>query len=73
MKFGEKYIPKDARLKKGSPMYDLFNTDFHEIQRKKDIRNLRKNMDTQMTEEIREVMELDPTEEEKKTADILLD
>lgn len=73
LKFGEKYIPKDARLKKGSPMYDLFNTDFHEIQRKKDIKNLQKNMDTQMTEEIREVMELDPTEEEKKTADILLD
>ena len=54
-------------------MYDLFNTDFHEIQRKKDIRNLQKNMDTQMTEEIREVMELDPTEEEKKTSDILLE
>ncbi len=73
LKFGGKYIPKDARLKKGSPMYDLFNTDFHEIQRKKDIKNLQKNMDAQMTEEIREVMELDPTEEEKKTADILLD
>ena len=73
LKFGEKYIPKDARLKKGSPMYDLFNTDFHEIQRKKDIRNLQKNMDPQMTEEIREVMGLDPTEEEKKTSDILLE
>ena len=73
LKFGEKYIPKDARLKKGSPMYDLFNTDFHEIQRKKDIRNLQKNMDTQMTEETREVMELDPTEEEKKTVNILLE
>ena len=30
-------------------------------------------MDTQMTEETREVMELDPTVEEKKTANILLE
>ena len=44
-----------------------------EGRRKKDIRNLQKNLDTQMTEEIREVMERDPTEEEKKTADRLLD
>lgn len=33
LKFGDKYIPKDARLPKSSEMYKLFNTNFHEIQK----------------------------------------
>jgi len=32
LKFGDKIIPKDARLPKDSVMYELFNTNFHEIQ-----------------------------------------
>ena len=30
LKFGEKYIPMDARMPKDSLMYQLFNTNFHE-------------------------------------------
>ncbi len=35
LKFGTKYIPKDNRLPKDCLMYQLFNTNFHEIQRMK--------------------------------------
>ena len=30
LKFGEKYIPMDARMPKDSLLYQLFNTNFHE-------------------------------------------
>lgn len=32
LKFGDKYIPKDHRLPKESQLYQLFNTNFHELQ-----------------------------------------
>lgn len=35
IKFGEKIIPLDARIPKDSLMYELFNTNFHEMSRKK--------------------------------------
>ena len=72
IKFGEKYIPKDARLKKGSPMYDLFNTDFHEIYRKGELKQMKGNLDRQLSDEIRETMRLDPTELENRTEEICL-
>lgn len=34
LKFGNKVIPIDCRIPKDSMMYDLFNTNFHEITRK---------------------------------------
>ena len=34
IKFGEKIIPLDARIPKESLMYELFNTNFHEMSRK---------------------------------------
>ncbi len=36
LKFGNKYIPKDNRLPKNTVMYQLFNTNFHEIQKMKE-------------------------------------
>lgn len=33
LKFGNKYIPKSNEIPKGTPLYDLFNTDFHEKQK----------------------------------------
>lgn len=35
LKFGNKYIPKDNRLPKNTVMYQLFNTNFHELQKMK--------------------------------------
>ena len=72
IKFGEKYIPKDARLKKGSPMYDLFNTDFHEIYRNGELKQMKGKLDRQLSDEIRETMRLDPTELENRTEEICL-
>ena len=66
----EKYIPKDARLKKGSPMYDLFNTDFHEIYRKRDLKHMKGKFDEQLANEIRENISRDPTELENRTEGI---
>jgi len=35
MKFGQQKIPKNNRVPNDNPLYDLFNTNFHEIQEKK--------------------------------------
>ena len=35
LKFENKVIPIDCRIPKDSMMYDLFNTNFHEITRKR--------------------------------------
>ena len=47
LKFGDKYIPMDARMPKDSLIYDLFNTNFHEKVRN---RKLRKKVSAQMHE-----------------------
>lgn len=38
LKFGNKFIPRDSRLPKDTPLYNLFNTDFHEKVKKKAIK-----------------------------------
>ena len=40
LKFGEKYIPMDARMPKDSLMYQLFNTNFHEKVRAKKLKKM---------------------------------
>ena len=40
LKFGEKYIPMDARMPKDSLLYDLFNTNFHEKVRGRQLRKM---------------------------------
>lgn len=42
LKFGNKYIPKDNRLPKDTVMYQLYNTNFHEIQKLKKKEKLKK-------------------------------
>lgn len=63
LKFGDKYIPKDARVPKDSEMYRLFNTNFHELQklRKKDA----KKQLAALPDEVRSVIRNEPTEGEK--------
>lgn len=60
LKFGEKYIPKDARLPKDSEMYRLFNTNFHEIQEMKNRKKLLEQEQKRMPELVKQVMEEQP-------------
>lgn len=63
LKFGDKYIPKDARLPKTSEMYRLFNTNFHEIHAVKR-KELRRQVDS-MPETIRQSIASSPLELEE--------
>jgi len=50
LKFGEKYIPNDGRIPKTSRLYQLFNTNFHEIQENKRLAGLKKDLKTGIKE-----------------------
>ena len=69
LKFGEKYIPSDGRLPKSSVLYQLFNTNFHEIQAAKQMKlskkEIRKTV-VEMEADVRQVMEEQPTAAEKQ-------
>lgn len=54
LKFGTKYIPKDNRLPKDSLMYQMFNTNFHEIQKKKKLKKELARMPELVKESVRE-------------------
>ena len=64
LKFGEKYIPMDARMPKESLMYQLFNTNFHEKVRG---RKLKKKVNEELgslSEKVQSQAALAPTDQE---------
>ena len=64
LKFGEKYIPMDARMPKESLMYQLFNTNFHEKVRG---RKLKKKVNEELgslPEKVQSQAALAPTDQE---------
>lgn len=64
LKFGEKYIPMDARMPKDSLMYQLFNTNFHEKVRG---RKLKKKVNEELgslPEKVQSQAALAPTDQE---------
>ncbi len=65
LKFGDVFIPKDNRLPKDSVMYQLFNTDFHEIQAARKRKKELKAAVERMPNDVRQVIEDSPTEGEK--------
>lgn len=68
LKFGDKYIPKDHRLPKDSKLYNLFNTNFHEIQKRKQKREVKKALRREkehLSEQVRQEIQRDPTPGEK--------
>lgn len=67
LKFGNKYIPKDNRLPKDSVMYQLFNTNFHEIQELRNASVKRKTLKNEagnLPDLIQESIRREPTEQE---------
>lgn len=63
LKFGNKYIPKDNRLPKESTMYQLFNTNFHEIQAQAKKRTIVKEV-RNLPDMVQAVIQEEPTRQE---------
>ncbi len=65
MKFGKKYIASDSRLPKNSALYQLFNTNFHEIQSMKQVSKKKSRKETgQIEDMVQQVIAKYPTEME---------
>lgn len=64
LKFGEKYIPMDARIPKDSLIYQLFNTNFHEKVRQKKLKRQLKTDLSQLPDGVQEEIRKNPTEKE---------
>jgi hypothetical protein len=65
LKFGDRYIPKDNRLPKESLMYQLYNTNFHEIQKQKKKKKTIRKETQRLPELVKQVISSDPTEGER--------
>ena len=64
LKFGEKFIPMDARMPRDSLMYQLFNTNFHEKVKMKKLKKQAAKSLEELPEQIREEIAKAPTVQE---------
>ena len=64
LKFGDKYIPMDARMPKDSLMYQLFNTNFHEKVKIKKMKKMVSSEIDKLPENVRNEVKNAPTEQE---------
>ena len=64
LKFGEKYIPMDARMPKESLMYQLFNTNFHEKVKARKLKKMALAEMEALPEKVQMEVSLAPTEKE---------